>query len=162
MRTLRRKTHSGMTRFSRKSRTGSDRKTGHRTEAYILINIILAGVILLIFAYSGFYSPTKDNYPVICIHEKLTGQPCVSCGLSHSFSLIVRGRIAEAAEWNVYGIRVFLFFFCQIFMRIIFSLFYIRNPGYRRELVIYDIAGSLIIFLLSFWPFIRFIFSQIH
>jgi hypothetical protein len=151
-----------MIRFSRKNRTGSDRKTGHNIEAYILINIILAGLILFIFAYSGLYSPSRDNYPVICIHEKLTGQPCVSCGLSHSFSLIVRGRFAEAAEWNIYGIRIFLFFFSQILMRLVFSFFYIRRPGYRRELVIYDIAGSLIIFLVSFWPFIRFIFSQIH
>ena len=43
--------------------------------------MIFAGVILLIFAYSGIFSPDKDNYPVTCIHEKLTGLPCVSCGL---------------------------------------------------------------------------------
>ena len=151
-----------MIRFSRKSRTGSNRKTGQTTEPYILINIILAGVILLIFAYSGFFSPSEDNYPVICIHEKLTGEPCVSCGLSHSFSLIVRGRIAEAAEWNIYGIRIFLFFFSQLLMRIVFSFAYIHNPGTRRELIIFDIAGSFIIFLVSFWPFIRYIFSQVH
>ncbi len=62
-------------------------------EPYLIINILLAGVIILVMIYSGIFSPDKDDYPVTCIHEKLTGQPCVSCGLSHSFSLIVRGRI---------------------------------------------------------------------
>ena len=69
-------------------------------EPYLVINTLFAGVILLIFAYSGIFSPEKDNYPVTCIHEKITGLPCVSCGLSHSFSLIVRGRIEEAYQWN--------------------------------------------------------------
>ena len=64
-----------------------------RNEPYLIINIFFAGVIMLIFAYSGIFSPEKDNYPITCLHEQLTGKPCVSCGLSHSFSLIVRGRI---------------------------------------------------------------------
>jgi hypothetical protein len=151
-----------MTLFHRKNRTGSNQDKGQRTEAYILINIILAGVILLIFAYSGFFSPSKDNYPVVCIHEKITGEPCVSCGLSHSFSLIIRGRLKEAHEWNVYGLRVFLFFLSQLIMRGVFSFFYIRKAELRRELIIYDITGSLIIFLIAFWPYIRYIFIQLR
>src|SRR5512138_317248 len=67
---------------------------------YLKINIVFAGVIMLVIAYSGIFSPDKNNYPVVCLHEKLTGIPCFSCGLSHSFSLIVRGRIAEAHQWN--------------------------------------------------------------
>ena len=101
-------------------------RPGH--EPYLLINIFFAGVILLIFAYSGFFSPEKDNFPVACIHEKLTGEPCISCGLSHSFSLIVRGRIAEAYQWNPYGMRIFLFFAAQLVLRIVFSIFYSEVP----------------------------------
>ena len=96
-------------------------------EPYLIINIIFAGVILLIFLYSGFFSPEKDSYPVICIHEKITGEPCVSCGLSHSFSLIVRGRIDEAYKWNQYGMRIFLFFALQLVMRVAFSFFYLNS-----------------------------------
>jgi hypothetical protein len=128
-------------------------------EPYLIINMILAGVILMIMLYSGIFSPDKNNYPVVCIHEKLTGEPCVSCGLSHSFSLILRGRFAEAYKWNIYGIRVFVFFLAQLFMRIIYSGIYLKRRELRKQLIIFDISGSLIIFLFVFAPFIIFIFK---
>jgi len=126
-----------------------------RSEPYIVINLVFAGVIMLIFAYSGIFSPYKDNYPVVCIHQKITGMPCFSCGLSHSFSLIIRGRISEAYEWNVYGLRVFLFFASQLLMRITFSGYYISDKSHRRELIIYDIVASSVIFIVVFYPFFR-------
>ena len=129
--------------------------------SYLIINLIFAGVILLIFAYSGFFSPEKDNYPVTCIHEKITGEPCISCGLSHSFSLLVRGRFEEAYKWNRYGIRIFLFFVLQLFLRISFSIFYLRYPDTRKQLIILDCIGSGIIFFISFWPFLANIISGI-
>jgi hypothetical protein len=125
-----------------------------RNEPYLFINIFFAGVILLIISYSGIFSPDKNNYPVTCIHELLTGKPCFSCGLSHSFSLIVRGRIDEAFRWNHYGMRVFLFFISQLIMRIVFSVFYLKSTDTRRQLIIFDCIGSGVIFLISFWPFI--------
>lgn len=125
-----------------------------RNEPYLFINLFFAGVILLIIAYSGIFSPDKNNFPVTCIHELLTGKPCFSCGLSHSFSLIVRGRIDEAYQWNHYGMRVFLFFISQLTMRISFSGFYLKYPDTRRQLIIVDCIGSGLIFLISFWPFI--------
>ncbi|HEX7492743.1 MAG TPA: DUF2752 domain-containing protein [Bacteroidales bacterium] len=128
-------------------------------EPYLFINIFFAGVILLIFAYSGFFSPEKDNYPVACIHEKITGEPCISCGLSHSFSLIVRGRLDEAYQWNPYGMRIFLFFAAQLVLRVAFSIFYLKYPDTRRQLIIVDCFGSGIIFLVAFWPFIISIFK---
>lgn len=131
-----------------------------RKEPYLIINIFFAGVILLIFAYSGFFSPEKDNYPVTCIHEKLTGQPCVSCGLSHSFSLIVRGRVEEAYHWNRYGMRIFLFFAAQLVLRAAFSIFYLRYSDTRKQLIIVDFIGSGIIFFVAFWPFIANIVSR--
>jgi hypothetical protein len=138
---------------------GTESRVRLRKEPYLIINIVFAGIIFLMMIYSGIFSPEKDNYPVKCIHEELTGVPCVSCGLSHSFSLIIRGRIDEAYRWNVYGMRVFLFFASQLFMRIIFSLLYIRYPATRRQLIILDIAGSSIIFLISFWHFFIYIFK---
>ena len=124
-------------------------------EPYLIINIFLAGVIMLVMIYSGIFSPDNNSYPVECIHEKLTGEPCVSCGLSHSFSLILRGRIDEAYQWNEYGMRIFLFFFAQLGMRVAFSLFYTLDSQNRKQLVIFDIFGSVLIFLLAFWPLIR-------
>ncbi len=128
-----------------------------RNEPYLIINIVFAGVILLIMAYSGIFSPEKNNYPVVCIHEKITGQPCVSCGLSHSFSLIIRGRIEEAYQWNRYGMRVFLFFAGQFFLRVIFSFFYLKYQSTRKQLILFDIGGSSILFIVTFMPFVIYI-----
>lgn len=130
-----------------------------RKEPYLLINLILAGFILLVFLYSGLFSPEKNNYPVVCIHEKITGEPCVSCGLSHSFSLILRGRISEAYDWNPYGLRIFIFFASQLLIRIVFSIFYINYSGTRKQLIVYDIIVSSLFFLVSFLPFIESIFK---
>jgi hypothetical protein len=129
--------------------------SGIKSSPYLKINIVFAGVIALIIAYSGIFSPDRNNYPVVCIHERLTGLPCFSCGLSHSFSLIVRGRIAEANQWNIYGMRVFLFFASQLIMRIWFSVLWIKRPAYAQQVIRYDIAGSVIIFLITFYPFFR-------
>jgi hypothetical protein len=126
-----------------------------RKEPYLVINLILAGIILLVIAYSGIFSPYKDNYPVVCIHQKITGLPCFSCGLSHSFSLIVRGKIAESFNWNIYGLRVFLFFFLQLFMRIVFSMLYLKQEQTRTWFIRYDIIGSVILFAIAFFPFFR-------
>jgi len=150
-----------MTPWIRKSNNGSRLPERFKTEPYLLINTILTGVILLVFAYSGFFSPEKDNYPVVCIHEKLTGEPCVSCGLSHSFSLVLRGRISEAYDWNIYGLRVFIFFAAQLLMRIVFSILYLKYPDTNKQLITYDIAISVMLFLVAFLPFIEWIFKLI-
>lgn len=128
-----------------------------KNEPYLVINIILAGVIVLIMAYSGIFSPVKNNYPVVCIHEKITGEPCVSCGMSHSFSLILRGKFDEAYKWNHYGMQIFLFFAGELFLRIFFSLRYIRFPETRKQLIRLDIWSSAIIFLIAFYPFLRYL-----
>ena len=149
METLRR-----MILYKRKSNLNQNYWVNLRDEPYLIINIFFAGVILLILAYSGIFSPVKDNYPVICLHEKLTGEPCFSCGLSHSFSLIVRGKIDEAYQWNSYGMRVFLFFVSQLILRVAFSIFYLRYTSTRKQLIIIDCIGSGLIFIISFCPFI--------
>lgn len=132
-----------------------------KRESYLIINIFLAGVIMLVIAYSGFFSPVKDNYPVTCIHEKLTGIQCASCGLSHSFSLILRGKLGEAYQWNPYGMRVFLFFISQLILRITFSVYYLRYDEHRKQLILIDSVGSGIMFLLAFIPFIKWIFLNV-
>jgi hypothetical protein len=146
-----------MTLWKKKNNRFSELKARFRSEPYLLINTILAGVILIIFIYSGLFSSEKDSYPVVCIHEKLTGEPCVSCGLSHSFSLIVRGRISEAYDWNQYGLRIFIFFAAQLLMRIVFSIFYLRYPETSKQLITYDIAVSVMLFLVCFLPFLEWI-----
>jgi hypothetical protein len=109
--------------------------------------------------YSAFFSPDKGNYPIICVHEKLTGEPCPSCGMSHSFSLILQGRIDEAVAWNQYSIRVFLFFFLQLFLRGLLSVRYLKEQTLqmRNSIVFTDIIVTVAMFLLAFTPFLRFL-----
>ena len=159
MKSLKKETHQRMIQSQRKNSQTQLLKGWFRNDPYLFINIFFAGVILLILAYSGIFSPDKNNYPVICIHEKLTGEPCFSCGLSHSFSLIVRGRLSEAYQWNIYGMRVFIFFVSQLILRLAFSRSYVRYPETRKQLIIMDCIGSGMIFLISFWPFITNILS---
>ena len=134
---------------------------GIRNHPYLIINFVFTGVILIVMVYSGIFSPDKNNYPIICMHEKLTGLPCFSCGMSHSFSLIIRGRIEEAYQWNIYGMRVFVFFASQLLMRIVFSLIYNKYENIRKYLIRYDIAGSVLIFAIAFYPFFRQLVSEL-
>lgn len=129
-----------------------------KEEPYIAVNLLLALMIVGVLVYSLVFSPDKGDYPVACVHEFLTGEPCVSCGLSHSFSLILRGRFEEALDWNPHGIRLFLFFSGQLLMRILFSFLYFFLADRRRSLVITDIALSLLFSLYSFWPFLVYIY----
>lgn len=135
-------------------------KDESQRDPYLIVNYSLAVVIILVIGYSALFSPEKDNYPVPCIHQKLTGKPCASCGLSHSFSLIVRGEIRESYRWNANGMRIFLFFAGQLLMRITFSIFYLGNRQIRKQLIIMDAAGSSILFLLAFFPLIAGLFSR--
>jgi len=125
------------------------------TKPYLILNLILAGVILLIMGYSLFYSPDENEYPVPCIHEKLTGEPCPSCGLSHAFSLIVRGRVDEALAWNSKSLRVFIFFALQLVMRLGLALTAIKAVGNLRRVAVTDAAVSGVMALTAFYPFLR-------
>jgi hypothetical protein len=121
--------------------------------SYKLINYIFAGIIVMIFTYSGIFSPQANNYPVSCIHEQITGLSCPSCGMSHSFSYIIRGDIKEAVDWNIYGPRVFLFFLFQLIMRISILVLLKRKPQLIRTVSLYDISISILSVGLGFWQF---------
>lgn len=123
--------------------------------AYIAVNIIFVGVILLIMGYSFFYSPDENEYPVVCLHEKVTGEPCPSCGMSHAFSLIVRGRITEALQWNGEAIRVFFFFALQLALRIILGIYSFLTDRHLKIIIISDAVFSSLFAIWTFYPFMR-------
>ena len=150
-----------MTPWRKRNNQCSDLFSKLKSEPYLIINLVLSGLILLVFIYSGLFYPEKDNYPIVCIHEKITGEPCVSCGLSHSFSLIIRGRISEAFKWNIYGLRIFIFFAAQLLMRILFSIFYLKYPDTNKQLITYDIVVSATLFIVCFLPLLKWIFMSL-
>lgn len=123
--------------------------------AYFAVNVIFAGVILLIMGYSAFYSPDRNSYPVVCIHEKLTGEPCPSCGLSHAFSLIIRGRVDEALQLNSASLRVFLFFVLQLIMRIAIGIWNLVTDRWLKQITWIDALTSSAMAIFAFYPFLR-------
>lgn len=127
-----------------------------RIRSYQLINYIIAGVIVSVLIYSGIFSASGNTHPVKCVHEQLTGMPCPSCGMSRSFSEIVRFNFEDAKAWNTYGPRVFIFFLFQLFLRVS-NIFYLRkNPANIMKLARVDIVLSIITFVLAFWQFIQY------
>ncbi|MBM3419505.1 MAG: DUF2752 domain-containing protein [Bacteroidetes bacterium] len=108
--------------------------------------------------YSGIFSPDSGDYPVQCMHELITGSECTSCGLSHGFSLILRGRFSEAAEWNPGSMRIFLFFALQLLLRLALPVICHGLPGRRERnnLVLADSAVTIVMFLVAFFPLLRY------
>jgi len=118
-------------------------------EPYILINLIFAGIIILIFIYSGIFSESNEH-PIKCVHFEKTGIPCETCGLSRSFSEIVRFDFESAKDFNRNGIPLFLFFLFQLILRLLFSLIFIKNLIKRRNLIIIDSIVSIALFIITF------------
>lgn len=144
-----------LSNLNRKSKASCQVIRSADQKAYIAVNAVLAGVILLIMGYSGFYSPDENRYPVPCIHEKITGEPCPSCGLSHAFSLIVRGRIDEALQWNSASLAVFVFFFSQLIMRVALGVRCFVSGKGLKKIVTADSIISAVMALAAFYPFLR-------
>jgi hypothetical protein len=127
---------------------------------YRTINAYLAGCIFLIFIYSAIFSPQRARHPIPSSHTLITGEPTKSTGLSRAFSAIVRLKFSEARAYNVYGIRIFLFFLIQFFIRIfLFLNHYIIIDMGESRIAILDTVLSSVLFLFLFEPFISEIFG---
>ena len=123
---------------------------------YPLTNLIFAGIILGIMVYSGVFSSDKNNHPIPSFYELANDKPSPSRGLSRSFSEIMRGRFDGAREYNEHGLRIFLFFFLQFFMRLAATWAFFKFVNQRRYLVMADITVTLALFTWSFWYFLAF------
>ena len=89
---------------------------------YQMINILTGLVIVMVFIYSGIFSTGDGYYPVECAHVSVYVEDCRTCGLSRSFSEMVRGNFSSASEYNRNGPLLFAFFVSQLFMRAIAGL----------------------------------------
>ncbi len=123
-------------------------------EPYHIINLCFAGIIILIFIYSGIFSAENDNHPIKSTCEILTGQPCESTGLSRSFSEIVRFKFESAKSYNKYGIQVFLFFLIQFFLRIISSVILQFKVLKQKQHIFIDSLLSVGLYIYCFWNLI--------
>ena len=142
-----------------------------------MINILTGLIIVLVFIYSGIFGTGDDYYPVECAHVSFYGEDCPTCGLSRSFSEMVRGNFSSASEYNRNGPLLFTFFVSQLFMRAVAGLVLHRmgrtgagytgvinapsesrsGTGYRgsadqkkKTLVLSDAAVSFVLFIVCF------------
>jgi hypothetical protein len=123
--------------------------------AYRVLNRIFLLVLILIFSYSALFSPEKKNHPIPSGSRFFTGTTVTSTGLSRSFSAIIRLRFDEARRYNQHGIRLFLFFLIQLFMRIAALNLSGRLPvQFLRPLYYSDAVLSVGLFIACFWPFL--------
>lgn len=123
---------------------------------YKIINLCLATIILLIFIYSGLFSPKESKHPIPSFYTQITNKNSPSTGLSRSFSAIIRGNLKLSKTYNPYALPIFLFFALQFIFRV-FSIFIIREkkPLFKLYLFI-DITLSISGFYLAFRPLILF------
>jgi len=120
--------------------------------AYPKINLILAGIILSVFVYSGVFSPEKANHPIPSGYTLLTGETTKSTGLSRAFSAIMQLEFNKALRYNKESLKVFSFFIVQLFFRFLFTLIYARWKN--RRLITTDIILSVLLFIYCFEGFI--------
>jgi hypothetical protein len=122
---------------------------------------VFAGVIAGIMVYSFIYGMEGAVHPIPSGSELISGTTSASTGMSRSFSSIVRLDLAGARVFNPYGIRIFLFFLIQLFLRMFFFILSATDkPGRQRNLIFTDIVLSVILFVVLFMPFIIELISQ--
>jgi hypothetical protein len=117
---------------------------------YYIVNIFLAGIIMMVFIYSGLFSAKEKNHPVPSFYEKITGKPAPSSGLSRAFSEIVRGDLDAAREYNRESLLIFSFFFIQFVQRIFVTLLLYKRILRTQFLLSADLATSILLFLFCF------------
>ena len=117
---------------------------------YCIINLSLAGIILMGFIYSGLFSAEKDNHPVPSFYEKITGTPAPSSGMSRAFSEIMRGNLDAARNYNADSLLIFAFFQIQLIQRILVTILLYKQIPHDRYLFPADLTLSLLLFLYCF------------
>lgn len=114
---------------------------------YQMINILTVGFIIMVFVYSAFFTPGISEYPVECTHRSAYGGECPSCGLSRSFSEMLRGDYLSAAIYNKSGPLIFLFFAAQLLMRLVAGTMIAVLPAGRGKKA--DSSGSPILLVVT-------------
>jgi hypothetical protein len=100
--------------------------------------------------YSGIFSAEKANHPLPCFITAITGHTCPGCGLSRSFSAMIRGNFSKAKNYNANGPIIFMFFFIQFFFRLLINLSLRKKSRVPSYLWITDSAIAILLFIYCF------------
>jgi hypothetical protein len=117
---------------------------------YYIVNLSLAGIIMMVLIYSGLFSAKEDNHPIPSFYERITGEPAPSSGLSRAFSEILRGNLDAARGYNSDSLLIFSFFLIQLIQRIFVSLLLYKQTLRIQYLFTADLSISIGLFLFCF------------
>jgi hypothetical protein len=68
---------------------------------------VALGVITAVLVVSVVWRPPDDGGFVLCLFRRLTGLPCMGCGLTRSFCACAKGELARAAAFHPLGPALF-------------------------------------------------------
>lgn len=102
------------------------------SKEYKMANIIMA-ILIIIFLllplasicleYLGHPSFLVNNFH--CFYKIHTGEPCPTCGLTHSILSLYRGHLQESISYHSYGYLFFILLIIQLCLRVV-PYIYIR------------------------------------
>ena len=73
----------------------------HRREVGVL------ATLTLVLAASVIWQPADDGGFILCAFRRVTGLPCMGCGLTRSFCAIAKGQAARAFAFHALGPPLF-------------------------------------------------------
>lgn len=117
---------------------------------YYIVNLSLAGILMMVFIYSGLFSAQEGNHPVPSFYERITGEPAPSSGLSRAFSEIVRGNLDAARSYNRDSLLIFTFFLIQIIQRLFVTMLLFKQMPRIQYLFSADLTICILLFLFCF------------
>jgi len=108
--------------------------------------------------YAGFFA--FSTHAVQCAYKKNTGLDCPACGLTRAFHLILKGNFRAALQLNPISVQLFVFFAGELIMRLALIFIFLSKRIISRRILQADIAISILLFVVCFFPLIKHLFSK--
>ena len=123
-------------RISAQKRLPSE--THHELTWAPIVSLVLVAAILL---------PWLPAHRSPCLFLRLTGKPCVSCGMTRAFESAIRARFLDALQYNPLGLA--LFFVAVLYVPYAWAVVLFHLPALRIKLTARWEKISLIVVLVA-------------
>ena len=65
--------------------------------------LIAAGICAAVLAGAAGFAPWVERGPGLCLFYRLTGNPCLACGITRAVCCTMRGDLRPAVEYHPFG-----------------------------------------------------------